>query len=256
MAYITLSFDDCYKETIDLVLDMLGDKIKANFNIVTGMMGKKTPDGTFISWKDAKKILDKGHEISSHGYFHTFPRMTSKEKKKKILTNLTNTHSIFNYLKRKATVYKPYSDLGKKEYSVDKEIISSKKLIESKLKAECDSFVYPGGKYNSKVTKAVKQVYSSARGTTFGLNTKKTNKFLLKSHVWYNNTSLREANSWVKKAINKDAWLIECFHTIGKNKKEYEISKEIFKRHLKFILNSGIEIKTQSEVIGIWQNRS
>jgi len=257
MAIITLSFDDCSQETVKYALDVLGKDVSASFNIVPGFMNKKLFGNKLISWKDTQLILKKGHEITSHGYMHAIPKMTLRDRMCKILQNIKNAGSIKNYLKRLTTEYKTYPTDSITKYALKKEISDSKKAIEQNIKKTCNTFVYPGGKYNKKaIQEIIAAGYSSARGTTFGLNYKRTNKYLLNSFVWYNNTSLKEANNWVKKAIAKDAWLIECFHTIGDKRDLYEIKKEIFEKHLKFIIDSGIEIKTQEEAIKTWMNQN
>jgi len=107
----------------------------------------KKPDWDgFMSWDNLKDLIIKGHEIGCHSFSH--PMLDDCDK----------------------------TDLKR-------EIVSSKKLLESKLEADVISFSYPNGNYSKDVLNMVENAgYKVAVTTEWGSNTIKDHPLLLKRH--------------------------------------------------------------------------
>ena len=83
---------------------------------------KKAP---FCTWQEIKEMVDSNLvEIASHSYSH--------------------------------------KNLLEKDIDLDNEIITSKKILEEKLKIQINTFVYPLGKFNKEIHNAVKKHYKYA----------------------------------------------------------------------------------------------
>jgi len=125
----------------------------------------------------------------------------------------------------------------------------SKELL-NKEGFEVSSLSYPHGRYNLWRIQYVKKFYSSARTMREGFNNFNGSYYSLRSNFVKNNTSPEKVCDLIKKAENKDKWLILGFHYIGKEPKtSWDYSEENFNKILDCINKTDIEVKTISEVI-------
>ena len=70
---------------------------------------------------------------------------------------------------------------GLSETEIEKEVQESKKIIEKRLKEECNAFSYPFGSSNEMIRGVIeKSGYSCGFSTTYGKNTKETDVHVLK----------------------------------------------------------------------------
>jgi peptidoglycan/xylan/chitin deacetylase (PgdA/CDA1 family) len=96
-----------------------------------------------LSWNDLKEMKNYDVDFGGHGHHHY------------VLTNAR-------------------LDTIKEELKINKE------LIEKNLSVECNHFAYPGGYYNKKIIKNLKEHgYLSAATIKYGINTKNTDLFEL-----------------------------------------------------------------------------
>jgi peptidoglycan/xylan/chitin deacetylase (PgdA/CDA1 family) len=104
----------------------------------------KAPDWYgFMSWGNLKELINRGHEIGSHSYSHP------------MLNDCSN-------------------------YDLEREIIISKNMLESRLGAHVTSFCYPNGNFSDDVLDTVRRAgYRVAVTTKWGSNTIRDNPFLL-----------------------------------------------------------------------------
>lgn len=101
-------------------------------------------DFLFVSWQDCLEMQHAGVTFGSH----------------------SKTHLDLRYLSEK---------------NVEDELVSSKKLIESKLGKPCDTLSYPFGETNATVKTLVNiSGYNAGFTTCYGKNTKKTDSLLLR----------------------------------------------------------------------------
>jgi len=246
-ALISLEFDDCFEETVLSALDILKKyKIKATFAVPVEKMGKEIDKIKVADEKLIRRMVREGHEIAGHAMSH------NPLAKKNVLswTNIKNFFSLkkISYLRK--GFKKSYSILARNPYE---EIKKSKEVLSNF--SQVVSFTYPGGAYNESIKKFVSKGYKSARTTDRGLNSPETDKFELKTMLWDKNTTVKEANNWVDKAISKNRWLIETFHLLSEKNRDYEYSSSIKKliEHLKYLSKKSLEkkilIKTRGEIL-------
>lgn len=156
---ICITFDDGYFDFYHLVFPLLKKhQIKAVLSIpikyileksqkkIEDRLGptsfKKINKDTFCTWQEIKEMVDSKYvEIASHSYSHN---------------NLTNSNNL------------------------EKEVISSKQVIEEKIKKKIFIFTYPFGKFNQKVHRLTKKHYQYIMriGNTFNLGWKNSNNMI------------------------------------------------------------------------------
>ncbi len=244
-ATITLSFDDCYLKTIKNVLPLLKEyKFKATFNVPTDYVGGKFEGRRVVDWEKLRKMKEIGMEIAFHSKSHQ--RLSSNfSGSKRVLRNMSPTRLLRAL---KVLILRLREE---RNFDLEEELDPSE--MEKRLGYKVVSFVYPGGHYNDRLKKIVGERYESARSTDTGFN-KKIDRYALKCMVWTKDTTAEEANDWVKEAIEKDSWLIECFHLVGpENGYKYSTSEEAFQTHLDFVKknvdSNKTSVKTQREAI-------
>lgn len=243
-AALTFSFDDCFRDTVKISLKELRKrKIKATFNVAPLCVGKKIDNLKVLDWKDLRELCKAGMEIASHSLTHT--ALARKSLLKRFFLFLGGFGAKFPRL------ILNWAD-------IQKEIFSSKKVLEKKLGTQVNSFVYPGGAYNSKLVKVVKEAYNSARTVDRGFNDVFSDKYKLKVQVWTSCTTAERANSWVKRAVRERKWLIEVFHVVSEKPSNYPYTanKAEFIKHLDYVKSlSDIRIGTQNKIASrVWEN--
>jgi len=260
---VTLSFDDCYKETIENVKPILSKyDIKATFNLPTKFIGKKLEGRQVASTDDIKKLVKNGHEIASHSHSHIPLSVEWKDNISRFIRSFLGSSNKLNFLRRVRKFIITTSAQGSKRKLIGieefiEEQRKSKKIIEDTFGVNCSSFVFPGGLYNKEAIKILsKSGYTSARTSDIGYNViGKLNPYALKVQTWDRFTTAKDAEKWVNKAHKRGLWLIECFHLVGKennNDYEYFTSVEEFRKHIEFISKisaEGLWIAPQKEVI-------
>lgn len=253
-AILTLSFDDCYKDTLKNTLPILSEhKLVATYNAIVGLLGKKEKNLELASFTDLKQAQSQGMEIASHSTNH-LPLAKSNKIKKYLKSFLQVSNKKEYLLKAGFNILNSPRQINIQSLArlYKKEVVDSKKnLVDKGFKI--NSFVYPYGEYDKKVRELVKKHYLSARSTNRGLNDlSETNLYELKICMWNKWTSLTEANKWVDKAIREKKWLIEVFHLVSdENKTDYEYFTSVInlKNHLKYIASKKIRIVTQEKGI-------
>lgn len=251
-ARLTLSFDDCYQETLINVLPLLKKyKLNASFNVTVGLVNKKLDGLKLASWKDLHKASQQEMEICSHSITHS--NLVDNNKLQKFIRSFPYRHNkmrfIFEGIKNLLDLQ---TNIKASNPLLEKEVMQSKFLLEQKG-FKIDSFVYPNGCYNYKLKLLVKQCYSSARSTDAGFNNlNHLSLYALKIFPWDRWTTATTANKWVDITINKKAWLIETFHLVSEtnplNYKYFTPTNDL-EAHLKYIKTKNIAVATQSEVI-------
>jgi len=124
---VVLTFDDGYKDFIDVAMPILDElNFSATVFIVFELIGNisqwRTEDlrPPLLSWNDIYKIIHKGCEIGSHGLYH-----------------------------------RDFFQLSEEE--LEHEIAGSKKLIEEELEMPIISFSYPWDRCNEQILDIVKR---------------------------------------------------------------------------------------------------
>ena len=140
-----ITIDDGYVSTYDVAWPIL-KKFGYPFSVFVYINYVGT-GGKSITWEQLAELRDAGVEIGSHSFSHQ---------------NLKGKGALFS--KQAAEEVKR---MGYDAW-VRKEIIDSKKIIESKLGIKVATFAYPGGFYNEAVRALVKEAGYEAAFITYG----------------------------------------------------------------------------------------
>ena len=260
---VTLSFDDCYKETIESVKPILSEyDIKATFNLPTKFIGKKFEGRHVANTDDIKKLVKNRHEIASHSHSHIPLSVGCKDDNiPRFIRSFFGSSNKLNFLRRVRKFIITTSARGSKRKLIGiekfiEEQRKSKKIIEDKFGINCSSFVFPSGSYNKEAIKILsKSGYTSVRTSDVGYNViEKLNPYALKVQAWDRCTTAKDGEKWVDKSVKERLWLIECFHLIGKENKKYEYFTPIkeFRKHIIFLAKfqgAKFQVLPQKEVI-------
>lgn len=253
-AILTISFDDSYKDTLKYTLPLLKKyKLRATYNIIAGLIGKKYNNLDIASQKDIENAFKAEMEIASHSLTHN--QLVYENKICKFLRSFPQKHNKLRYVLKgflyTITHNHKINQLSQDKTLIKKEIVDSQKILKD-FDADIQSFVYPGGNYDDNLKKLVSIHYSSARTTDAGLNTfEKKNLYSLKTIMWNRWTTVRRMNQYINRAIKENKWLIETFHLVGnKNESNYEYFTSVFdfENHLKYIKQSKIVVAPQKAI--------
>ena len=231
MGIITIAFDDGYEDTYKHCADFLAESgIRATFAIPSFSIGKTLEERPIINKDELVHLLELGHEVAAHTASHR---------------NLLDV----------------YQEEG--DDAVLEEMVDSKVALEEMLDADIPSFVFPfiEKNQNAHLRTLAAEHYASSRITIEG---HAFNKLPVKDAYSITGTAITkdvpmsEYERSVEILKNRDLWLIEVFHLVSdKNTKSahrdqpYRFFTHIddFKKHMRFILEAGIPIMTQGEVV-------
>jgi len=260
---VTLTFDDGFLKTTNFARDILDNyEIKGCFFIPVGFIGKKFKGDSkkhdAVSWRDLEKLVENGHEIGSHGFYHENIPNDFFSLKLKVESEMLHIIQSFNIQKEKAIYYisdflrKFYNQISSQDaneirlnYNVETELLKSKEILENNLDTCVRSFAYPGGNFSKNILEHISSTYDYARTTRLGLNNfKKESRYTLKSKVWDIHTSVDEVNKWVELCMKRGYWLIETFHVICEEEKDYRYrtSEKIFMDHIRFLKKKKVRV--------------
>jgi len=268
-AYITLSFDDGYKETIESVSLILEKyDFRGSFNVITGLVGKKFNGFELSNWDELKHLARMKHEIASHSVTHAILLSGVDlylSRLSRFLNAITQSPHKFYHIKKSAHGF------GKPRYPIDGgvdiayELVHSKASIDRMIRYQtCTSFVYPGGTNCRKLEREVERAgYSSARGMKFGYNKLGAlSKTSLRTQIWYSFTTVDDMNMAVARAAEMGFWLIECYHLVDKRRREdYEFftRNSDFEKHLQYLRNlsnkGATVVDTQRSIIELLRGK-
>ena len=131
---VIISFDDSWEDQINYGVPLLVKYgFKATFFVIVGSINTKYQ----MTWDDIRMLDLIGMEIGCHTFSHPF------------LTQLTTPRRMF---------------------ALNKELVGSKKILESALGHPITAFAYPYGQYNDILIERLKEAgYTSARTTYPGI---------------------------------------------------------------------------------------
>ena len=249
-AFLTLTFDGGYKETMELILPILEkEKISATFFIVTGSIGKTLEGRPVVDASTIQNIERTGHEIASHSVTHVHLSTPIASELSRRTKEVFFRYSWKEMLKKVSIerILRIYTDMKlHRQSSVNEktflqEASQSKTDLNNLLLQPVVSFAYPGGWSSKSIIKDLKKIgYHIGRTTESGTNTFPIqNPLLLKSIYWRYNSNSSDMNHWVDASIAEKGWLIETFHAIsetgGSEHDPYTISLKQFSEHLAYI---------------------
>lgn len=128
----------------------------------------------------------------------------------------------------------------------------SQELKNSQKIFGASTLIYPGGAHNENVINSVKKHYQAARGVEEGLNDIPPKNFYnLKAFVLRQNTKWFLLNHQAREAHRQNKWLIESYHLISDQKKDYRftVTSQDFERHLKKLIALNIWIAPLGTIV-------
>lgn len=257
-AALTLSFDDGYKDTCDLTIEVLPEySMPATYNIITSYVGKTFFGIPMASWEQLEMASKEySVEIASHSHTHEFPMVSIVDQLSVYLPDTARFSYTYETLKSLIDKLRPVTRVRKPtSFNLAEEFLLSKQEINKHIPTQrVKSFVYPGGHYTKQMRSYVKSTgYLSARGAVKGYNQPPDIDLCnLKCRTWGPSTIPSEANKWVDEVLDKGGWLIEAFHLVSRrNKYGYKFFTPFkhFKEHLDYISKKLIWIDTQQNIV-------
>jgi hypothetical protein len=264
-AYLTISFDDGFKETFESTISCLCDRgLNGSYNVITSLVGSTYLNLPLASWADWQYALTKGMEIGSHSVNHCVPVVPLSHNLRVLADSFLHELNRFSYLKHVAQSifitphYRGYGAPKMKSDRIPHEVKGSKEEICRRLGREARSYVYPGGTYTRAYQACVEaEGYSSARSLVRGFNRLDAPSLLaLKCMPWIRYTTVETANKWIDAVIQRNGWLIEVYHLVAPHKPAIYHSEftsvDDFKSHLDYICNlrdrGKLRVDTQENV--------
>jgi peptidoglycan/xylan/chitin deacetylase (PgdA/CDA1 family) len=258
-AALTFSFDDGFKQTYELVEELLHEYgLKATFFIPVNYVGSSICGIQTVSWHHLKKCISSGMEIGSHSLTHREFSTSIINRLNKLMRALIIERPTLTYLKYIINEQFHRSDaLICDQNRIYYEIMHSKTLLEKMLNPyKVSSFAYPHGSFNRQYKEFVRLAgYKSARSTLRGYNySNHLDKYALRAMVWHSFTKVKIANKWIDEALKKGAWLIEVIHLISRDglpMTDETITLDRFKEHMDYVLAKEklLWIETQQNII-------
>lgn len=259
-AALTFSFDDGFKQTYELVHDLLSRYgLKATFFVPVSYVDSFFYGIRTASWLDWKHCVSSGMEVGSHSLTHREFSTSIANRLKRLIWNLSVEKPRLAYLEYVVNeqFYRRDPTLrGRRRICY--EITRSKAILENVLDPyKISSFAYPDGSFDKRHEELVKHAgYTSARGTLRGYNHPESlNRYGLRAMVWYEFTTAETANMWVDKALKNGAWLIEVIHLIvpcsrRQLKSGVTTTLDQFRDHTNYVIaRKHLWIDTQQNII-------
>jgi peptidoglycan/xylan/chitin deacetylase (PgdA/CDA1 family) len=209
-GYVSITIDDGWRSTYQNAIPILDSSKLKSTNYI--ITGRfNTAD--FIGSSEILSLQARGHEIGAH----------------------TRSHQ----------------DLAAMSAAqIESEIAGSRNDLLGIGVRAVETFAYPFGSYNGRISQTVQSAgFKSARATNGGFNSRTTDRFVLARQNLGSSTSLVQVQSWLDIAIKNDHWLILVAHHIDSTKTEFSITPELFREIVNEIVEKRIRVVTISEGI-------
>lgn len=217
--YVCLNFDDGYYAVYKNAYPLLKNN---RFKFTLALIGaylkdkkiKNNNDYRYLTIKEIKEMVDSlDIEIASHSLTHRDLRKLS-------------------------------------EKELEKEIKESKELLEEFFKKEVLTFVYPYGRYDSRVIKnLIKNGYLLGRSTNYG----KIDFFLKRWELGVKEVRKETPLTDIISYINKNQYTILLFHRITEKPRYFtDYSKKDFSFLIDYLKENNIKVVSLKEMYEIW----
>lgn len=231
MGIITIAFDDGYADTYRYSAGILADHgIQATFAVPSKRIDDTLEGRPVMSVSQLLALRNTGHEIASHTRDH---------------------HNLLKLLNAEG------------ETAVKYDMKASKMLLGESINTFIDSMVFPfiNDNHNDLLLQLASLYYSSSRITS---ETPVFNDLPVKDPYSITGVALttdhpvEEYNKMVDRVSAEDKWLIEVFHLVSDTNTKsahrdepyrFFMHVDDFKRHIEYIVSTGIPIMTQGQVI-------
>lgn len=211
-GFVTLSFDDGWRSIYNNALPILESAgMKSTQFIVT----ERFDFPAFMNRQEVLDLHSRGHEIGAHTHQHA---------------NLTLVNDAL----------------------LIEEVERSRDILKNELGVGAvDSFAYPFGAYDARVTNVVKAAgYAAARTSDGGANDlDAADPYALRRRPADNN-SFSTIRGWIDDAASAGDWLILTMHHIDDSGSRYSTSPTVLSRVVSYLSESGIPVVTMREGAG------
>ncbi len=217
--YVCLNFDDGYYSIYKNAYPLLkNNKFKFTLALIGAYLKdkkiKNKNDYRYLTINEIKEMIDSlDIEIASHSLTHRDLRELNNEE-------------------------------------IEKEIKESKEVLERLFKKEVLIFVYPYGRYDSRVIKSlIKNGYFLGRSTNYG----EIDFFLKRWELPVKEVRKETKLSDIISYINKNKYTILLFHRITEKPRYFtDYSKRDFSLLIDYLKENNIKVVTLKEMYEIW----
>lgn len=219
---VSFTFDDVPKSTFNNAIPIL-DKysIKGTFYVALSLMERENKRNGLFTEEDVHKCINSGHELGCHSYSHIH------------FCNINNGEYIKNDLTCNLTAL---------------QILSPGRSFKN--------FSYPFGEQTITGKRIVSNLYTSCRGTDYGMNLGKTDLNNLKAIKLYESkNSPEEIYSILNGFSQSGGWLIFYTHDVQENFSSSGCSPQYLESVIRKCIDLGIEIKSIEQTIASFDLR-
>ena len=210
---VTFTFDDAPQSACRTGRGLLEEKgARGTYYLSGSFYDEDGDDGPFYDRGDFLDLIEKGHEIACHGFGHlNYQTLTSDEIRNDIEKNR-------QFLR----------DLG--------------------LDLPTENFAYPYGCVSPRVKRLCGELFTSCRGVTPGINSKRLDPALLKSFPLYDSLWTREKLEDVMRETEAcGGWSIFFTHAVIDRTTRYGSTPALMEHAVTAAANSGCDIVTVKE---------
>lgn len=207
---VSLNFDDGWKNFYTNALPILTRaKLKATVYPVSAYISEQRPQ--FMSQSQLQRVEALGHEIGAHTRYHV--RLTRIKRAR-----------------------------------ADQEIIGSRTELTQLGAKSVSTFAYPYGVFTRRLRQVVRDDgFIGARTSSYGLNSPRSDRFLLKTRVVGRKTKLKTVQSWIDEAKDRRLWLIIVIHDVQKKPKKYGTTPTTLSQIVNYLKQQKVKVVTNSE---------
>lgn len=216
---VSLNFDDATIDQYNLAYPLMKEiGLNATIFVISNLsLNKDSFNKTFGNYnvmglRELKEVYENNWEIGSHSLSH------------KRLSLLNNSE-------------------------IEYELVESKKQL-LRNGFNVTSLAVPFGNYNPEVIEYSEKNYNILRLNAMGFNDLTNPNFSNLKSLWISKSiSSEEVCSWINFAQDNSLWIVLVFHKFKQIEEEqFDESEEDFKKILKCIVDSKIEVKTFNEM--------
>jgi peptidoglycan/xylan/chitin deacetylase (PgdA/CDA1 family) len=196
------------------------DTYDSDFDIVLPLLQARGMKGTFytisnnIGWMTTINELEvmarEGHEIGSHTVSHPdLDTLTTEE--------------------------------------IRYQLAHSQEVIEAITGQAAESFATPAGRYDDRVLAVTRELYTSHRSVSYGLNFRGADTNMLHAEGVGQANTPAQVQGWIDSAIAQNGWRILFFHRITAEPTTWTYLQSDFEQILDYVQQSGIRVVTTRE---------
>jgi peptidoglycan/xylan/chitin deacetylase (PgdA/CDA1 family) len=111
------------------------------------------------------------------------------------------------------------------------------------------SCAYPYGATDPTVESVAAEFFRGCRSTDGGMNKRTTDRYRLRTYYVHTSTTAAQIRAAVERATADKAWLILCYHGVGKVSSSDDVSRDTFATHVQAVKASGVKVRTVAQAL-------